>query len=148
MIKYVSGNIFDSEAKVLVNPVNCDGVMGAGLALQFKKRYPESFEIYRQACLNQQVAIGAKLLITQDEYQGVPITIVHFPTKNDWRKVSKMEYIETGLQKLKEEIIAQQWQSIAIPKIGCGIGSLEWRAVKYKIKAILSDLDANIFVYE
>lgn len=147
-IKYVSGDIFDCEAEAIVNTINCVGVMGRGLALQFKNKYPENFQAYQQACKLGGVQTG-KMFVFQNNQPSSPRYIINFPTKEHWRNNSKIEYIETGLQDLISVIQQNHIQSIAIPPLGAGLGGLDWQLVKQKIEHSLSHLDnVDIYVYE
>lgn len=148
MIKYLTGNILDSKAEALVNTVNTVGVMGKGIALQFKKAYPNNFKAYNQACKDEQVEIG-KLFVTKDRNlsTGEKI-IINFPTKKNWRKPSEYEYIEKGLQDLLNVIDSYKIKSIAIPPLGAGNGGLEWESVKRIISKHLNQLDVEVLVYE
>lgn len=148
MIKFLTGNILDSKAEALINTVNTVGIMGKGIALQFKKAYPNNFKAYHQACKNEQVKIG-KLFVTKDDNltSGEKI-IINFPTKKDWRKPSEYEYIEKGLKDLLNIIDIYNIKSIAIPPLGAGNGGLEWEKVKNIIFQYLNHLDIEILVYE
>ncbi|WLF84568.1 macro domain-containing protein [Moraxella sp. ZY210820] len=148
MIIYKNGDIFNSEAEAIINTVNCVGVMGRGLALQFKNKYPENFKAYQQACKLKEVQIG-KMFVFQVNSLIFPKYIINFPTKNHWRGHSKIEYIEAGLQDLISVIQKYQIRSIAIPPLGSGLGGLDWQTVKNKIGYALSDLkDIDIYIYE
>ncbi len=148
MIQYITGNILDSNADALVNTVNTVGVMGKGIALQFKKAYPNNFKAYEEASKKAEIAIG-KLFITRDSNlsSGEKI-IINFPTKTDWRKPSEYEYIEKGLNDLIRIIGTKGIKSIAIPPLGAGNGGLKWEKVKAIIEQKLRDLNIEIFVYE
>lgn len=148
MIKYLTGNLLDSEAKALVNTVNTVGVMGKGIALQFKKAYPNNFKSYHQACKKKEVEVG-KLFVTKDNSltTGEKI-IINFPTKNDWRKPSEYEYIEEGLKDLLRVVEKHNIKSIAIPPLGAGNGGLKWEKVKGMIIQYLNKLDIEILIYE
>lgn len=148
MIKYITGNILDSEAEALLNTVNTIGVMGKGIALQFKKAYPNNFNAYKKASEKAEIAIG-KLFVTRDSNvnSGEKI-IINFPTKTDWRKPSEYKFIEEGLNDLIRVIKDNQIKSIAIPPLGAGNGGLKWEKVKIIIEQKLQPLDVNIFVYE
>lgn len=148
MIQYITGNILDSQAQALVNTVNTVGVMGKGIALQFKKAYPSNYKAYVKACQNNNIKIG-KMFVTIDSNttSGEKI-IVNFPTKTDWRKPSEYKYIEDGLDNLAEVIRERQIKSIAIPPLGAGNGGLKWEKVKKIIEEKLDSLDINIYVYE
>lgn len=148
MTKYIIGNILESDAAALVNTVNTQGVMGKGIALQFKKAFPNNFKQYVDACKNEQIAIG-KLFVTQDNSlsTGEKI-IINFPTKDDWRKPSEYSFVEEGLDDLINVIKNYQIKSIAIPPLGAGNGGLKWEKVKRIIEQKLNHLDTDIFVYE
>ncbi|MBR4264911.1 MAG: macro domain-containing protein [Bacteroidales bacterium] len=125
MIKYIEGNIFDSNAQALVNTVNLVGVMGKGIALQFKKKYPENYVLYKKACSNKTIDIG-KLFVTKATDLNGEKLIINFPTKIDWRKSSEYSYIEEGLTDLITIIRTYKINSIALPPLGSGNGGLDW----------------------
>lgn len=144
MLKFVKGDIFESDAQTLVNTVNCRGVMGKGLALEFKRRFPQMFEGYKRECEAGRLRIGTLHL-----YRGPNRWILNFPTKDHWRGRSKIEYIERGLQYFVEHYKEWGITSIAFPKLGCNLGGLDWREVKEKMIKYLEDLaDIEIYVYE
>lgn len=148
MIKYITGNILESSARALVNTVNTVGVMGKGIALQFKKAFPNNYKAYIEACKKNEIAIG-KLFVTKDEnLNSGEKTIINFPTKKDWRKPSEYSYIEAGLNDLLNVINRYQIKSIALPPLGAGNGGLEWERVKKIIEKKLQPLDIEIYVYE
>lgn len=148
MIRYTKGDMLQSNAEALVNTVNTMGVMGKGIALQFKETFPENFRIYAEACRHDAVAPG-KLLITRDrDLAGRERIIVNFPTKKHWRYPSRYEYIADGLKELARIIPEQGIRSIAIPPLGCGNGRLEWTKVKPMIENALGGLDIDIVVFE
>jgi len=148
MIKYITGDIFDSHTQALVNTVNTVGVMGKGIALQFKRNFPNNYAEYKEACKRKEVQVG-KLFVTYDKnlYSGNKI-IINFPTKTDWRKPSEYEYIEKGLDNLVEIIQEYDIKSISIPPLGSGNGGLKWEKVKRLIETKLINLDIDIIVYE
>lgn len=148
MIKYITGDIFESTAEALVNTVNTVGVMGKGIALQFKKLYPGNYNEYRRACKNGELTVGNLLITTDRNIESGDRIIINFPTKTDWRKSSEYSYIETGLDALAREITDRNIKSVAIPPLGAGNGGLEWTRVKSLIEDRLKDIDARIFVYE
>lgn len=135
------GNIFNSSCEFLVNPVNCVGVMGKGLALEFKNKYPLNFEIYKKACDNASFNIGNLLIVPVDNK-----FIVNFPTKKHWRNKSDLEFIKIGLEELKVAIIDFNIKSIALPKLGCGLGGLDWNEVFDLIKDFHNSIDNNVLV--
>lgn len=141
-IKYIeNGNIFNSSCEFLINPVNTVGVMGKGLALQFKNLFPNNFLKYRQHCLNGNLTIG-KLLITTENNKK----IINFPTKEDWKNPSKLEYIILGLEKLETAINKFNIKSIAFPKIGAGLGGLNWNLVLEEIKKFHQRINPNVII--
>ena len=148
MVKYVTGNILDSKAQALVNTVNTVGVMGKGIALQFKKAFPNNFKEYHTAYKKDELEIG-KLLVTVDRNvsSGEKI-IINFPTKKDWRKPSEYEYVEQGLKDLLRIIDQYKLKSVAIPPLGAGNGGLKWEKVKGIINKYLQNIDTEIIIYE
>lgn len=144
MIKLTHGNILKDNSQSLVNPVNCVGIMGAGLALQFKKQYPNNFKEYKLACNLNKVQLG-KMFITRFDDNRY---IINFPTKYHWKENSKIEYINNGLCDLLFQSNYLNIKSIAIPKIGCGLGGLDWNIVKRNIIDIFHDKDFIINIYE
>lgn len=148
MIKYKKGNILLEEAEAIVNTVNCVGVMGRGIALQFKEKYPKNFKEYKLACNKNEVQPG-KMFICQINSLINPKYIINFPTKRHWKGKSSISDIEAGLIGLKEEIKNLNIKSIAIPPLGCGLGALNWLEVKPKIEAALISLEEiDIIIYE
>ena len=150
MIEFVKGNIFDIDVDAIVCPVNCVGVMGAGLALEFKKRFPGYYKDYKRSCnatKDLRLHIGYILphnkIVTKTNFM-----ILSFPTKKHWRDNSKIEYVAEGLLSLINVIKANEIKSIAIPALGCGFGGLKWNDVKQLITNNLSDLNIEIYVYE
>lgn len=148
MIKYLTGNLFESDAQAWVNAVNTLGVMGKGIALQFKKTFPVNFKIYADACKKGEVKTGEMLVVKDFNQTTGEKIIVNFPTKQDWRKPSEYSFIEAGLDDLLLIINKYQITSIAIPALGAGNGGLEWAKVKALIEQKLSHLDVEITVYE
>ena len=148
MIKYLTGNILDSEAQALVNTVNTVGVMGKGIALQFKKAYPNNFKVYNQACKNSEIEIGKLFVTTDSNINTGEKVIINFPTKQDWRKPSEYKFVEEGLKDLLRVIDNYSLKSIAIPPLGSGNGGLDWEKVKKLINYYLADIDIEILVYE
>lgn len=148
MIQYKIGNLLDSTAEALVNTVNTDGIMGKGIALQFKNTFPNNFKIYVQACKNKEIGIG-KLLVTEEgSLLGGTKIIINFPTKTSWRKPSEYSYIEEGLKDLVTIIKSKKIKSIAIPPLGSGNGGLDWNKVRLILEKYLSDTDCQIDIYE
>jgi len=148
MIQFIEGNLLESQAEALVNTVNTVGVMGKGIALQFKKAYPENYRIYTKACKEKSISIG-KLLVTDEQTLiGGKKIIINFPTKTDWRKPSEYSYIEKGLNSLVQIIQTRKIKSIAVPPLGAGNGGLEWSRVKSMIEKHLSAVDCQVMVYQ
>ncbi|MEL4029715.1 macro domain-containing protein [Caldifermentibacillus hisashii] len=150
MLKFLKGDLFEQVSNVdgIINTVNTVGVMGKGIALEFKKRYPNNFKIYKEACKNKHLDIG-KILTVKNEDNDFPKYIINFPTKKHWRYPSKIEYIEKGLDALKEEIKKNSINSIAMPALGCGNGGLNWAEVKSIIISKLNELeDVQFYIYE
>lgn len=142
MIIFKRGDIFASTAQAIVNPVNCVGIMGAGLAKECKKRYPMNFIHYEKMCKSKLLQIGKCLTVLENNK-----LIVNFPTKEHWRNPSKYEYIESGLQALIKHVVHYQIKSIAIPALGCGLGGLEFDVVKQLIQTTVSKLDLEVELY-
>jgi O-acetyl-ADP-ribose deacetylase (regulator of RNase III) len=147
MIHFVTGNIFDSCAKALVNTVNTLGVMGKGIALQFKKQYPNNYKIYKEACEKKLLSIGQLLVTEEVALMGEKKIIINFPTKTNWRLPSEYEYIKLGLETLKKIIVEKKIDSIAIPPLGAGNGGLDWLKVKKMITEALNELECDIYIY-
>jgi O-acetyl-ADP-ribose deacetylase (regulator of RNase III)/uncharacterized protein YwgA len=143
MIKVLIGNLLESKAQTLVNTVNCVGVMGKGVALEFKKRFPEMFEDYVARCKRKEVKLGKPYL-----YKSlVPPWVLNFPTKDHWRSVSRIEDIVRGLEYLLDHY--KEWGiiSLAVPPLGCGHGQLEWRIVGPTLYRYLNRLDIPVELY-
>lgn len=148
MIHYRKGNIFDTEAEALVNTVNLVGVMGKGIALQFKKIFPNNFKIYKKACQEGHIDIGKVLVVKDTNLNIGEKFIVNFPTKRHWKNSSEYEYIEAGLDSLVASVHQFNIESIAIPPLGAGNGGLQWKRVKELIEDRLADIDIDIYLYE
>ena len=143
MIKIIkNGNIFLSPSIAIVNPVNTVGVMGKGLALEFKNRFPKNFNYYQNQCLLGKFNIGNIITVRENDK-----IIINFPTKKHWKDKSKYEYIEQGLEKLILVVEKMNLKSIAFPKIGCGLGGLDWNIVKNMIINFQSKTNENIEIY-
>lgn len=142
MIEYIEGNIFESPAQVIVNTVNTVGVMGKGIALAFKQRYPEMFQKYKTTCEKHLLTIG-KLMI----YYEADHWILLFPTKEHWRNPSKLEYIEKGLMKFTSVYAEKGIYSIAFPRLGCGNGELNWNDVRPIMEKYLKPLPIDVYIY-
>ncbi len=143
MVRFVSGNLFDSKAQALVNTVNCVGVMGKGIALAFKERFPKMFEDYRRRCEKEEVQPGVLMI-----YKDTEPWVINFPTKRHWRGNSRIEDIEAGLVTLVARTKEWGLRSLALPALGCGHGGLNWADVRPLIERYLTELDIDIEVYE
>jgi len=139
MITLTKGNLIEVDAEALVNSVNCEGYMGKGIALQFKKAFPENFKVYERACRVGEVQPG-RMFVFPTGLMINPRYIINFPTKRKWRSKSRIEDIETGLKALAEEIRRRKITSIAVPPLGCGLGGLDWQDVKPLIERALAEI--------
>jgi O-acetyl-ADP-ribose deacetylase (regulator of RNase III) len=148
MIQTVTGNLLDADAEALVNTVNTVGVMGRGIALQFKRAFPENFRAYAQACKAGEVVPGRMFIHTTGAAAN-PKYIINFPTKRHWRSNSKLEDIEAGLAALAAAVQRLGIRSIAIPPLGCGLGGLDWGDVRPMIEGAFAELpDVAVDLYE
>lgn len=161
-VELVEGDMFESGAEALVNTVNCVGVMGKGLALEFKRRFPNMFRTYALACKCGEVRVGRMCVVDvhgesadrphspglQDDWTPLFTNrVVNFPTKENWRNPSKLEYIESGLDDLRRCIVNMKFKSIAVPALGCQNGGLDWDVVRPLIEKKLDGLDCRILLY-
>lgn len=143
MIRVLIGDIFESSAQTLVNTVNTVGVMGKGVALGFKKRFPEMYEDYVRRCERHEVKLGSPYLYRR----AVPPNIINFPTKDHWRSVSRLDDITKGLRYLQNHIREWHVTSLAVPPLGCGEGQLEWRVVGPTLFRYLAQLGVAVELY-
>ena len=148
MIKYITGNILESTAEALINTVNTVGVMGKGIALQFKKAFHNNYKAYVDACKRNEIQTGKLFVVRDSNLNTGNKIIINFPTKKDWRKPSEYSFIESGLDDLVRVINEQKIKSVAIPPLGAGNGGLEWQKVRKIIEHKLSNVQADIIVYE
>lgn len=147
MIHLTTGNLLDSNCDALVNPVNTVGVMGKGLALQFKQAWPDNYAAYRRACEQGAVQLG-KMFVFETGNAFAPRFIINFPSKGHWRSASRLEDIAAGLDDLRQVIDHYAITSIAIPPVGCGLGGLDWLVVLPMIEkafAHMPEVEAFIF---
>lgn len=148
MIEITHGNLIEADADALVNTVNTVGVMGKGIALQFRKAFPENYESYKRACASGQVEPG-KVFTTELHEGSRRRFIVNFPTKRHWKGKSKIEDIESGLAALVQEIRTRGIESVAVPPLGCGNGGLRWNDVFPRIeKAFATIPNVRALIYE
>lgn len=148
MIEYKKGDILAEDMEALVNTVNCIGIMGRGIALQFKNAYPENYKAYLASCKRNQVRPG-RMFVFETGWLANPRFIINFPTKRHWRGKSRMEDIDAGLIDLVEIIRSRNIKSIAIPPLGSGLGGLEWALVRPRIENALKQLsNTKVVVFE
>lgn len=148
MIEFKTGDILQADAEALVNTVNCVGIMGRGIALQFKNAFPANFKAYEGACAREEVQPGKMFVFETGTFTN-PKYIINFPTKRHWRGKSRIEDIESGLKALVEEIRARGIRSVAIPPLGSGLGGLVWTDVRSRIVDALRGLnDVQVIVFE
>jgi O-acetyl-ADP-ribose deacetylase (regulator of RNase III) len=147
LIQFVRGNLFDSQAEALVNAVNTVGVMGRGVALEFKHRFPENYRAYRAACKREEIVVGKMFTFELNRETSLerPRWIINFPTKQHWRNPSKLEFVRDGLEDLVRVIEAKKISSVALPALGCGTGGLDWKTVRELLGASLEPLDHVAF---
>jgi O-acetyl-ADP-ribose deacetylase (regulator of RNase III) len=140
------GSILDADVEALVNPVNCVGVMGKGLALAFKRSFPAVFAEYARACKAGEIVLGRVQLVETRAESG-PKFVINFPTKNHWRGKSTLDDVRTGTVDLVKQIRTRNIRSIAIPALGCGLGGLEWKSVRAVIEKAFEDEDARVILF-
>jgi O-acetyl-ADP-ribose deacetylase (regulator of RNase III) len=144
MIQHTTGDLFESDAEALVNAVNCVGVMGKGIALEFRRRFPRMFEAYRRRCEAGRLRPG-RVWAVRDGGR----VIVSFPTKDHWRDGSRIQDVEAGLRSLRELLVNEGISSVALPALGCGLGGLDWDVVAAAIHRELDGLPGvRIELYE
>ena len=139
MVKLTTGNLLDADVEALVNTVNTVGVMGKGIALQFRQAFPKNYEAYKAACRRGEVKIGRMFVFDLARLSN-PRLIINFPTKRHWKQRAKIEDIDAGLQGLKKVIQEMSIGSIALPPLGCGNGGLNWNLVRGRIEKALSNV--------
>ncbi len=148
MIEYKTGDILREDAEAIINTVNCVGVMGRGIALQFKNAFPQNFKAYAVACKNEEVQPGRMFVFETGQLTN-PRYIINFPTKRHWRGKSRMEDIEAGLKNFVEVIHKCNIRSVAIPPLGSGLGGLDWSEVRPRIEEAMRPLtDVRVIIYE
>jgi O-acetyl-ADP-ribose deacetylase (regulator of RNase III) len=148
MIEFRQGDILQADAEALVNTVNCVGIMGRGIALQFKRAFPANFKAYEAACVRNEVQPG-RMFVHETGFIRNPKYIINFPTKRHWRGNSRMEDIDAGLRALTDEIRSRGIQSVAVPPLGSGLGGLRWSDVRRRIEDATRSLpDVSFIVFE
>lgn len=140
MIHFITGSIWDSDADVIVVPVNCRGVAGAGMALQARQRHPKWYLAYTQACKDGEIAIGFCHL-----WQGEYVNLLSFPTKDDWRRLSEEHYISSGLKSMMS--LLSGFRSVALPPLGCGLGRLDPKIIVPMMVDALEQQDIEAWIY-
>ncbi|WP_370677136.1 macro domain-containing protein [Pleomorphomonas sp. PLEO] len=140
---YVRTSLFDSPAQTLVNTVNVVGVMGKGIALEFKERYPDMFRAYKKLCDSHSLDIGKLHLWRASDHW-----VLNFPTKTTWRQPSKLEYIEAGLEVFQRSYKAMGIASVSFPPLGCGNGNLDWRDVRPLMERYLARIEIPVYVHD
>lgn len=149
MIEFREGDIFKSNCDALVNPVNCVGTMGKGLAAAFKKQFPSNFGHYAQLCRGSRMRVGEVYPFQDRLYKSgftVPVWVINLPTKMSWRNPSEIRWIIEGLDALKEWAETAPVKTIAVPALGCGLGELDWHEVKQVMIDNLSQVPNVTFV--
>jgi O-acetyl-ADP-ribose deacetylase (regulator of RNase III) len=148
VIKYINGDLLKSDAEAIVNAVNCVGAVGRGIALKFKKSFPDNFDFYKAACKNGEVELG-KMLTCHAGGLSNPKYVINFPTKYHWRDASRIEDIQEGLRDLARVLKSRRIRSVALSPLGCGLGGLNWDEVKPLMAAELSLLpEVDVSVHE
>jgi O-acetyl-ADP-ribose deacetylase (regulator of RNase III) len=147
MITHTQGDLLRDTSEAVVNTVNCVGVMGRGVALQFRNAHPQNFKAYEKACQRKEIHPGRMFVFETGELTN-PHYIINFPTKRHWRGKSRMEDIESGLEALVAVLKEKKIRSVAIPPLGCGLGGLKWEEVRPRIEAALATLEGvEVFIY-
>ena len=147
MIAYTTVDLFASAAQTLVVPVNTEGVMGAGVALEFRRRYPEMFRRYAEHCKAGRLTVGSLYLWRGSDRRGSNRWVLCLPTKQEWRNPSRLEWVECGLRKLADSYAARGITSVALPQLGCGRGGLAWDDVRPLVESTLSSLPISVSVH-
>ena len=142
-VKIVTGDIFKSSMQTLVNPVNCLGIMGRGVALKFKTKFPEMYDDYVIKCHTGELQIGKPYI-----YKDKTPWIINFPTKNNWRDPSRLRFIKSGLDYLVDHYKEWEVESLATPALGCGLGGLDWNSVKLIMEEDLNKLEIPVEIYQ
>jgi O-acetyl-ADP-ribose deacetylase (regulator of RNase III) len=140
------GDIFKSKCEALVNPVNCEGVMGAGLALKFKQKFPINYRVYREKCLNGSISPYNPIYVSLEQENGK--IIFHVVTKDKWVEKSSLLLVENSLTMLSSILANRPDLSIAIPALGCGLGGLNWEEVEPLMRKHLINLSNYIEIYK
>ena len=147
-IEYKNGDMFNEPTEAIVNTVNCVGVMGKGVALEFKRRWPDNFKAYKRLCDDKQLSTGQMFVFDNNDFLdgGKHRYLINFPTKQHWRSRSKIEYVRDGLVDFVKQVRELGIRSVALPPLGCGNGGLDWAEVRPLIEAALAELPDVHFV--
>ncbi|WP_081008648.1 macro domain-containing protein [Xanthomonas arboricola] len=143
MLSYLRTSILKSDAQTVVNTVNTVGVMGKGLAAEYRRLYPEMFERYREICSNQLLEIGKLWL-----WKGPTQWVLNFPTKTHWRQPSKIAYVEAGLKKFSQTFEERGVTEVAFPRLGCGNGGLDWDEIRPMMEKYLKPLPIPVYIHD
>jgi O-acetyl-ADP-ribose deacetylase (regulator of RNase III) len=146
-MEFTTGNILNADTEAIVNTVNCVGVMGRGIAAQFKREHPANFKLYQDACKRGQVVPG-RMLVAETGRLTNPRFIINFPTKRHWKSPSRIEDIEAGIVALVAVVQDRRISSIAIPPLGCGLGGLDWATVRALLEQAFSKLPIRTVLFE
>ena len=146
MIEYTHGDLLSADAEALVNTVNTVGIMGKGIALQFKQAFPANFKAYEAACKQNEVKTGTMFVFHMNTLQN-PKIIINFPTKEHWKSRSRLKDIEVGLRDLVAVLSAEKIASVALPPLGCGNGGLAWAQVRPIIESALRECDTKVLLF-
>ena len=146
-MEFVTGNLLEADAEALVNTVNTKGVMGKGVALQFKRAFPENYQAYRAACAAGRVQLGRMFVFDSGRMER-PRYIINFPTKDHWRSRSRLADIDAGLEDLRRVLAELKIESVALPPLGCGLGGLRWADVRPRIERALGTVPVRVLVFE
>jgi O-acetyl-ADP-ribose deacetylase (regulator of RNase III) len=148
MIEITNGNLLEARVEALVNTVNTEGIMGKGIALQFKQAYPQMFRDYERASKAGEITLGTMRVFDLGGLAGGPRWIINFPTKGHWRAASRLSDVDAGLQDLVATIKRLQIRSVAVPPLGCGNGGLNWHDVRPRIESAFAELpDVRVLLY-
>jgi O-acetyl-ADP-ribose deacetylase (regulator of RNase III) len=148
MIEYVSGDFFDYNADIRINTVNCVGVMGAGVALEFKNKYPDMFKAYVKVCNEKKIEPGNPYIWEEQDLFSKCV-IINLPTKIHWKNPSKYEYVKKDLEWLRQYLKCKDKNCVVtLPALGCGHGGLNWSIIRNEIEYYLGDMQAKILVFE
>jgi O-acetyl-ADP-ribose deacetylase (regulator of RNase III) len=147
VVEFVTGNLLEADVDALVNTVNTKGVMGKGVALQFKRAFPANYKAYRAACAAGEIRLGRMFVFETGRLER-PRFIINFPTKEHWRSRSRLADIEAGLEDLRRVLAELELESVALPPLGCGLGGLRWSDVQPRIERALRDVPVKALSFE